>query len=31
MLHVFIGQEKWNSPPKAYQAIVRASANRANE
>ena len=31
MLHVFIGQEKWNSLPKAYQAIVRASANRANE
>ena len=31
MLHVFTGLEKWNSLPKSYQAIVRASANRANE
>ena len=31
MLHVFINMEKWNSLPKSYQAIVRASANRANE
>jgi TRAP-type mannitol/chloroaromatic compound transport system substrate-binding protein len=31
MLHVFINSDKWNGLPKAYQAIVRASANRANE
>jgi TRAP-type mannitol/chloroaromatic compound transport system substrate-binding protein len=31
MLHNFINLEKWNSLPKHYQAIVRASSNRANE
>jgi TRAP-type mannitol/chloroaromatic compound transport system substrate-binding protein len=31
MLHVFTNLEKWSSLPKNYQAIVRASANRANE
>lgn len=31
MLHAFINLEKWKSLPKNYQAIVRASANRANE
>lgn len=31
MLHVFINQEKWESLPKSYQAIVRAAAHTANE
>ena len=31
MLHNFINLEKWNSLPKAYQAIVRAASHRADQ
>jgi TRAP-type mannitol/chloroaromatic compound transport system substrate-binding protein len=30
MLHLFINNDKWNSLPKPYQAIVRAAAAEAN-
>ena len=30
MLHFFINLEKWNSLPKAYQAIIRAAAKTAD-
>ncbi len=30
MLHFFINQEKWNSLPKNYQAMVKAAAHRAD-
>lgn len=30
MLHFFINLEKWNSLPKAYQAVVRSAAQTAN-
>jgi TRAP-type mannitol/chloroaromatic compound transport system substrate-binding protein len=30
-LQLFINQEKWNSLPKSYQAIVRAAAHRADQ
>ncbi len=30
MLHLFFNLEKWNSLPKAYQAILRAAAQAAN-
>ena len=31
MLHAFTNLDKWNSLPKSYQAVLRASCNRANE
>ncbi len=30
MLHFFINLEKWNSLPKAYQAVIRGAAQTAN-
>ncbi|MCC7253594.1 TRAP transporter substrate-binding protein DctP, partial [Hyphomicrobium sp.] len=30
MIHFFFNLEKWNSLPKAYQAIIRAAAHTAN-